>query len=167
MCLSDALTEAAVDTTQDWFMIDLPIDPDAPPDTVGDLLTFVVKIVGDERLRPGHLGPPAKLSKSHSAENLAASSGPAPFPGSPDNPAEHVDYGGSDDTSESSSPAATPEPPAAAAPSRCEQEMHPNKGVILVSEAFTEINAGVNDRAEIRTCQSYFNVRSDRCQPRS
>ena len=87
-------------------------------------------------------GPPAKLSKSHSAENLAASSGPAPFPGSPDNPAEHVDYGGSDDTSESSSPAATPEPPAAAAPSRCEQEMHPNKGVILVSEAFTEINAG-------------------------
>ena len=35
-------------------------------------------------------GPPAKLSKSHSAENLAATPGPAPFPGSPDNPAEQV-----------------------------------------------------------------------------
>ena len=43
--LSDALTEAAVDTTQDWFMIDLRNDQDALPVTVGDLLAFGVKIV--------------------------------------------------------------------------------------------------------------------------
>ena len=38
-------------------------------------------------------GPPAKLSKSHSAENITASPGPAPFPGSSDNPAEQVGRG--------------------------------------------------------------------------
>ena len=89
-------------------------------------------------------GPPAKLSKSHSAENITASPGPAPFPSSPDNPAEQVDYGGSYDVSEGPSPSTTPEdPPEAEVPAHCEKELHPNKGVILVSEAFTEINAGL------------------------
>ena len=60
--LSDALSEAAMDTTQDWFMIALTIDPDAPSDTVGDLLAFVIKIVGIERLRPGQLAISACLS---------------------------------------------------------------------------------------------------------
>ena len=89
-------------------------------------------------------GPPAKLSKSHSAENITASPGPAPFPGSPDNPAEQVDYGGSEDASEGPSPSPTPEDPTEAeVPAHCEKELHPTKGVILVSEAFTEINAGL------------------------
>jgi hypothetical protein len=59
--LSDALTEAAVDTMQDWFMIDLRSSPDTPPVTVGDLLAFGVKIVGNERFRPGHLAISAGL----------------------------------------------------------------------------------------------------------
>ena len=77
-------------------------------------------------------------------KNITASPGPAPFPSSPDNPAEQVDYGGSYDVSEGPSPSTTPEdPPEAEVPAHCEKELHPNKGVILVSEAFTEINAGL------------------------
>ena len=89
-------------------------------------------------------GPPANLSKSHSAENITASPGPAPFPGSPDNPAEQVDYRGSEDASEGPSPSPTPDDPTEAeVPAHCEKELHPTKGVLLVSEAFTEINAGL------------------------
>lgn len=81
--------------------------------------------------------------------------GPSPFPGSPDNLEEQVDYGGSDgpspstpgqreDTSENPSPADTPEdaPLPAEMPTRV-QKKHPDKGVILVSEAFTEVKAGL------------------------
>ena len=54
--LSDALNRAALDHTQDWFFIDLPIFDDAPTtDTVGDLLLFTVELVGNHRLRPGQL----------------------------------------------------------------------------------------------------------------
>ena len=54
--LSDALTLAALDHTQDWFFIDLPIFEDAPAtDTVGDLLLFTMEMVGNQRLRPGQL----------------------------------------------------------------------------------------------------------------
>ena len=59
--LSDALSEAAVDTTQDWFMVALTIDPASPTDTVGDLLTFATQLVGSERLRPGQLSISAGL----------------------------------------------------------------------------------------------------------
>ena len=59
--LSDALTEAAVDTTQDWFMIDLWSSPDTSPATVGDLIAFGVELVGNERFRPGHLAISAGL----------------------------------------------------------------------------------------------------------
>ena len=65
-----------------------------------------------------------------SAENITASPGPASFPGSPDNPAEQVDYGGSENAS-------------GGVRSHCEKELHPTKGVILISEVFTEINAGL------------------------
>ena len=41
-------------------------------------------------------GPPTKVSKSRSVENIAIATEPSPFPGSPDNLAEQVDYGGSD-----------------------------------------------------------------------
>ena len=54
--LSDALTHAALDHTQDWFFIDLPIFEDAQAtDTVGDLLLFTMELVGNRRLRPGQL----------------------------------------------------------------------------------------------------------------
>ena len=54
--LSDALTLAALDHTQDWFFIDLPIFEDASAtDTVGDLLLFTMEVVGNKRLRPGQL----------------------------------------------------------------------------------------------------------------
>jgi hypothetical protein len=41
-------------------------------------------------------GPPAKLSKSRSVENIESAAVPAPFPGSSDNLVEQVDYGGSE-----------------------------------------------------------------------
>ena len=54
--LSDALSRAAIDCTQDWFFIDLPIlDDVTATETVGDLLLFAAELVGNERLRPGHL----------------------------------------------------------------------------------------------------------------
>lgn len=54
--LSDALTHAALDHTQDWFFIDLPMFADSPDtDTIGDLLLFTMELVGNQRLRPGQL----------------------------------------------------------------------------------------------------------------
>ena len=54
--LSDALNRAALDRTQDWFFLDLPLSAELPAtETVGDLLLFVADLVGNDRLRPGHL----------------------------------------------------------------------------------------------------------------
>ena len=54
--LSDALTHAALDHTQDWFLIDLPMFNDSPnTDSIGDLLLLVMELVGNERLRSGQL----------------------------------------------------------------------------------------------------------------
>ena len=54
--LSDALTHAALDHTQDWFFIDLLMFEDAPDtDTVGDLLLFTMEMVGNQRLSTGQL----------------------------------------------------------------------------------------------------------------
>ena len=54
--LSDALTHAALDHTQDWFFIDLPMFDDSPDtDTIGDLLLFAMELVGNQRLRSGQL----------------------------------------------------------------------------------------------------------------
>ena len=54
--LSDALNRAALDRTQDWFFLNLPHSTDSPaPENVGDLLLFVADLVGNDRLRPGHL----------------------------------------------------------------------------------------------------------------
>ena len=44
-------------------------------------------------------GPPVKLPKSRSVENLVSAPLRAPFPGSADNPGEEVDYGESDERS--------------------------------------------------------------------
>ena len=98
--------------TEDAGMADLqPISPIAPAHKrAGSVDTG----------RAQQHGPPTKLSKSRSVENVAIATGPLPFPGSPDNLAEQVDYGGSDppspstpanrdDTSESSSQAAASE----------------------------------------------------------
>ena len=100
-------------------------------------------------------GPPAKLPKSRSAENLVSAPLRAPFPGSADNPEEEVDYGNSDEHSPpspaqagsisgSSTPTAQPSHTGGAT-SIIQEDIrcHPTKGVILVSEAFTEINAGL------------------------
>ena len=54
--LSDALNRAALDRTQDWFFLNLPHSADSPaPENVGDLLLFAADLVGNDRLRPGHL----------------------------------------------------------------------------------------------------------------
>ena len=54
--LSDALNRAALDCTQDWFFLDLPNSAEIPAtETVGDLLLFAADLVGNDRLRPGHL----------------------------------------------------------------------------------------------------------------
>ena len=100
-------------------------------------------------------GPPAKLPKSRSVENLLSTPLRAPFPGSADNLVEEVDYGGSEgqsprspvqvgSVSGTSWPTAQPSrTPGAARMTQNELKSHPTKGVILVSEAFTEINAGL------------------------
>ena len=100
-------------------------------------------------------GPPAKLPKSRSVENLVSAPLRAPFPGSSDNPGEEVDYGESDEPSPSSpaqagsisgtsTPTAQPSHNGGAASILQEEGSgQPTKGVILVSEAFTEINAGL------------------------
>ena len=100
-------------------------------------------------------GPPAKLPKSRSVENLVSAPLRAPFPGSADNPGEEVDYGDSDDHSPpspaqagsvsgtSSSTAQPSHTGGATSITQEEMKSHPTKGVILVSEAFTEINAGL------------------------
>ena len=100
-------------------------------------------------------GPPAKLPKARSVENLVSAPLRAPFPGSADNSGEEVDYGDSDEHSPpsparagsisgTSTPAVQPSHTGGAA-SVIQEEIrcHPTKGVILVSEAFTEINAGL------------------------
>ena len=78
----------------------------------------------------------------------------APFPGSSDNTVEEVDYGDSDEHSPpspaqagsvSGTPSSTAQPGhtgGAANITQDEMKSHSSKGVILVSEAFTEINAG-------------------------
>ena len=54
--LSDALNRAALDRTQDWFFLNLPHSTNSPaPENVGDLLLFAADLVGNDRLRPGHL----------------------------------------------------------------------------------------------------------------
>ena len=55
LCLSDALSRAAMDCTQDCFFVDLPILDDTTTESVGDLLLFAAELVGNDRLRPGHL----------------------------------------------------------------------------------------------------------------
>ena len=79
----------------------------------------------------------------------------APFPDSTDNLGEEVDYGGSDGQSpcspgqkESTSGNSSPTVHqgctlVASEMTQDEPNWHPTKGVILVSEAFTEINAGL------------------------
>ena len=62
--LSDALSRAAVDCTQDCFFLDLPILDDIPTENVGDLLLFAAELVGNDRLRPGHLALSAGLPNS-------------------------------------------------------------------------------------------------------
>ena len=98
-------------------------------------------------------GPPRKLSKSRSAENLAVQSRDR-LPGS--HSSVDYDYGGSDDDSSavpsndpptsplasSHSTGGTDESPHRTAPSTG-INIAPAAGVLLVSEAFTEINAGV------------------------
>ena len=95
-------------------------------------------------------GPPVKLSKSRSADNIAAVTGPSPFPGSPNNLVEQVDYDGSDvaspstpgqgaDSSDSvSQSAAEKDAPLATETPFHKQEQHPMKGVILVSVFLSE-----------------------------
>ena len=54
--LSDVLNRAALDRTQDWFFLNLPHSTASPaPENVGDLLLFAADLVGNDRLRPGHL----------------------------------------------------------------------------------------------------------------
>ena len=54
--LSDALNRAALDRTQDWLFLNLPHSTNSPaPENVGDLLLFAADLVGNDRLRPGHL----------------------------------------------------------------------------------------------------------------
>lgn len=62
--LSDALSQAAVDCTQDWFFLDLPIFASAPTETVGDLLLFAAGLVGNNRLRAGYLALSGGLPNS-------------------------------------------------------------------------------------------------------
>ena len=100
-------------------------------------------------------GPPSKLSKSRSVENLSSTPLRAPCFCSADNLVEEVDYGGSDGQSPcspgqedsisgNSSPTAQPSSaPAVVEMTPDELKWHQTKGVILVSEAFTEINAGL------------------------
>ena len=103
-------------------------------------------------------GPPSKLSRSLSADNLAAAAhAPASTPTflTGDNPAEEVDYGSSPEPSPrkagTRTPSSTDSSPARSHQSEvearrlaeCKSELRKAKGVILVSEAFTEINAGL------------------------
>ena len=54
--LSDVLSRAALDRRQDWFFLNLPHSTNSPaPENVGDLLLFAADLVGNDRLRPGHL----------------------------------------------------------------------------------------------------------------
>ena len=53
-----------MDCTQDWFFVDLPILDDTPTESVGDLLLFAAELVGNDRLRPGHLAISAGVPNS-------------------------------------------------------------------------------------------------------
>ena len=100
-------------------------------------------------------GPPVKLSKSRSVENLAATDMRAPSPDAACNFEDEVYFGGSDPPSPHptereevksghSSPTAQSLSGSAdkGVTSRA-QQLLASKGIILVSEAFTEINAGL------------------------
>ena len=100
-------------------------------------------------------GPPVKLSKSRGVENLAATDMRAPSPDAACNFEDEVDFGGSDPPSPHptereevksghSSPTAQSLSGSAdkGVTSRA-QQLLASKGIILVSEAFTEINAGL------------------------
>ena len=100
-------------------------------------------------------GPPVKLSKSRSVENFAAIDMRAPSPDATGNFEDEVDFGGSEPPSphpteqeevksDNSSPTAHSRSGSAdkRVTSRAQQPSA-SKGVILVSEAFTEINAGL------------------------
>ena len=100
-------------------------------------------------------GPPIKLLKSRSVENLMASTGRSPTPAQSGNFEDEVDFGGSEpssphptegenERSHNSTPTAqscqgSTDKQAAAETSKPVAI----KGIILVSEAFTEINAGL------------------------
>ena len=102
-------------------------------------------------------GPPSKLSRSLSADNLAArahapASAPTVLAG--DNFADDVDYGSSPEpsprrtgvvtpSSTDTSPTMSNRSAMGAKRTECKSELKDAKGVILVSEAFTEINAGL------------------------
>ena len=103
-------------------------------------------------------GPPSKLSRSHSADHIAVRAAD-PLRAPPltygVDLADEVDYGGSPDPSprmsrRASSSSDDSSPPGSTKPTRKDKtaedetatERRP-KGVILVSEAFTEINAGL------------------------
>ena len=98
-------------------------------------------------------GPPIKLPKSRSVENLMASTGRSPTPVQSGNFEDEVDFGGS----EPSSPHSTEDekshnstPTAQSCQGLTDKQAAAEtskpiaiKGIILVSEAFTEINAGL------------------------
>ena len=103
-------------------------------------------------------GPLSKLSRSLSADNLAATAhAPASAPTclAGDNLADEVDYGSSPEPSPRRAGVRTPSstdnsptmsnrsPAEARRLAECKSELREAKGVILVSEAFTEINAGL------------------------
>ena len=100
-------------------------------------------------------GPPVKLSKSRSVENLAATHMRAPSPDAAGSFEDEVDFGGSEPPSPQptereelksghSSPTAQSRTVSADKGVTAEApQLVASKGVILVSEAFTEINAGL------------------------
>ena len=100
-------------------------------------------------------GPPIKLPKSRSVENLVASAVRSPPPDHTGNFEDEVDFGGSEpssprpteheeEKSRNSSPTAQSCPGSTDKRATTETPKPvANKGVILVSEAFTEINAGL------------------------
>ena len=100
-------------------------------------------------------GPPIKLPKSRSVENLAISGVRSPPPDHTGNIEEEVDFGGSEPSSprpteREAEQSSNSSPTAQSCPGSPDHRATPeaqkpvaNKGVILVSEAFTEINAGL------------------------
>lgn len=60
--LTDVLSEAAVDTTQYWFFVDLPMPYGPPTDTVGDMLLFAAKLVSNRGL-PAEYSPQRRFAQ--------------------------------------------------------------------------------------------------------